>query len=290
MVSDASLQAYKHLCGTKLSSSWTAGWRSLLLCSYIDPLEVEELDTPETPDHLIVLTTAGSCEVESYRDGRWYHASARPGNLSMTAPGHTAKLRWRSSEPSYTLQLHLPSKTIEAVADEVQPGALISDRLPNLLSQTDPVIATTMTALENAFHKGAPDLYAATAAHFLTVHLLTHHALLPEPRSYPWRDYNLRKADIFMREHLSEPVTLDQLAEVVGLSIFQLLRAAKAAWGETPLRRLTRLRMELAKRLLENHHLSILEIALECGYGNPSHFSTAFRRQVGVSPRAYRQR
>ena len=76
----------------------------------------------------------------------------------MTAPGHTAKLRWRSSEPSYTLRLHLPSKTIEAVADEVQPGALISDRLPNLLSQTDPVIATTMTALENAFHRGAPDL------------------------------------------------------------------------------------------------------------------------------------
>ena len=65
MVSDASLQAYKRLCGTKLSSSWTAGWCSLLLCSYIDPLEVEELDTPETPDHLIVLTTASTkiCDI-----------------------------------------------------------------------------------------------------------------------------------------------------------------------------------------------------------------------------------
>lgn len=93
MLSHASLQAHKSLCGTQLSCSWSAGWRSLLLRSYVDPLEVEDLTTTETPDHLIVLVTAGSCNIESYGGGRLSSASYRPGDLGMTSPGQVARLR-----------------------------------------------------------------------------------------------------------------------------------------------------------------------------------------------------
>ncbi|MBW4640845.1 MAG: AraC family transcriptional regulator [Gloeocapsa sp. UFS-A4-WI-NPMV-4B04] len=133
-------------------------------------------------------------------------------------------------------------------------------------------------------------MYAETAAHFLAVHLLTRHDRRQIPRCNHWRDHALRKANAFMQEHLSESVSLSQLAEAAELSSFQLLRAAKAIWDETPLRRLTRLRMEVAKRLLDQGYLPIIEIAIECGYSNPSHFATAFRRHVGVTPSEYRRR
>lgn len=290
MLSHASLHAHESLCGTQISCSWIAGWRSLLLRSYVDPPEVEDITTTETSDHLVVLVTAGACEIESYDDGCWRSASYRPGHLGMTSPGQVARLRWKSNKPHRTLHLHLPSGTIETVADELVAGASYSAMLPNLLSQTDPVITTTMLALESAVQNGAPDLSAETAAHFLAVHLLTRHARMQEPRRNHWRDHALRRADTFMREHLSGPVSLSQIANAAGLSPFQLLRASKAVWGETPLRRLKRLRMEVAKRLLEQGYLPIIEIAFECGYGNPSHFATAFRRHVGVTPMEYRRR
>ncbi len=290
MFSHNSLQAHENLCGTQTSCSWIAGWRSLLLRGYVDPPEVEDLTTTATSDHLIVLVTAGSCKIESYDRGQWRGTSYRPGHLGMTSPGQVAKLRWKSNKPHHTLHLHLPSRTIETVAEELVVGASYSTLLPNLLSQTDPVIATTMLALESALHNGAPDLYAETAAHFLTVHLLTHHDRRQIPRCNHWQDHALRKADTFMREYLSESVSLGQLADAAGLNSFQLLRAAKAIWGETPLRRLTRLRMEVAKRLLDRGYLPIIEIAIECGYSNPSHFATAFRRHVGITPMEYRRR
>jgi AraC-like DNA-binding protein len=46
--------------------------------------------------------------------------------------------------------------------------------------------------------------------------------------------------------------------------------------------------MDEAKRYLQQGKLSIGEIAKRCGYGNPAHFASAFRRVAGVAPTAYR--
>lgn len=286
MLSEPSLRAHENLCGTLISCTYALGWRSLLLRGYVDPPVAEEVTTAATPDHLIVLVTAGACAIESHGGGRWHRASYRPGNLGMTAPGQQARLRWASEQPHSTLHLHLPAQVVQAVAAELTPSSRAE--LPNLLSQTDPVIVPLMLALEGAARQGAPDLYAESAAQFLAAHLLARHARTPAPEHHRWRSHALQQADRFLREHLSEPVSLGELARAVGLSPFQFLRAARAVWGETPLRRLTRLRMELAQDLLRQGLLPVSEIAFKCGYGNPSHFATAFRRQVGLTPGRYR--
>jgi len=46
--------------------------------------------------------------------------------------------------------------------------------------------------------------------------------------------------------------------------------------------------MEEAKRCLQQGQLSISEISSRCGYENPAHFASAFRRIAGVAPTAYR--
>jgi AraC family transcriptional regulator len=94
--------------------------------------------------------------------------------------------------------------------------------------------------------------------------------------------------DAYMRENLANSVSLEELAQQAHLSRFHLLRLFKRAYGETPLKRLTRLRMTEAKRCLQQGGLSISEIAARCGYENPAHFASAFRRVEGVAPTAYR--
>ena len=82
---------------------------------------------------------------------------------------------------------------------------------------------------------------------------------------------------------------MEDLAREAGVSRFHLLRLYKKLYGQTPLKRLTFLRMEEAKRLLKGRNETIPTIAARCGYENPSHFATAFRRVVGVTPRSYRR-
>ena len=80
----SSLDAHKHLRATMTACSWRAGWRSLLIRAYEDPAEAEEFVTPATRDHLIVLVTGGSCDVEvRYRNG-WQRSHSEPGHIGIT--------------------------------------------------------------------------------------------------------------------------------------------------------------------------------------------------------------
>jgi AraC family transcriptional regulator len=99
----------------------------------------------------------------------------------------------------------------------------------------------------------------------------------------------MRRVDAFMRENLASGISLEQLAEVACISRFHFLRLFKQTYGETPLKRLTRLRMEEARGRLARGRESITEIAFRSGYDNPAHFAVAFRKTFGLAPSAYKR-
>jgi AraC-like DNA-binding protein len=116
------------------------------------------------------------------------------------------------------------------------------------------------------------------------------HAGFPGPRSTEREDVRLRRVEEFLRGNLGTPMSLQQVAREAGLSRFHFLRLFKQAYGLTPFKHLTRLRMEEAKQRLARGDESVTDIAYACGYEDAAHFASAFRREVGVSPRRYRQR
>lgn len=281
-----SLEAHRTLKARMTFCSWEAGWRALLLRGYDDPPEVEELVTAATADHLLVLVTRGGCEIESFSGGRWAKAAYRPGSVGATTAGETARLRWRGARGHSTLQLHLPAAVLRSVAEEMldgRPGL----RLPGCLGVYDATVAGVLPALRRAAAAGAPDLYAETAAHFLAAHLLQAQSLGPAPPAR--NDPALRNADRLMRSSLAAPLSLGEMATAAGLGRYQFLRAARAGWGETPMRRLTRLRMERARELLRATRLPLGDVARACGYADAASFAAAFRRQVGATPSRYRR-
>lgn len=133
---------------------------------------------------------------------------------------------------------------------------------------------------------GADDVYAESAAEFLTTHLLTlgRHERLPGPESAA-----VRAGIAVMRERLGEPLTLADIAAEVHLSVYHFVRVFRGATGETPHRYLTRLRIERARELLTGTDLTIGQIARRCGFVSPGALSTAFLGQVGVRPSVYRK-
>lgn len=87
--------------------------------------------------------------------------------------------------------------------------------------------------------------------------------------------------------NIEEPPGLLTLARQVGLNDCKLKAGFRQVFGTTAFGYLHDQRMEQARQLLGENKLNVAEVACAVGYTNPSHFSAAFRKKFGVSPRAY---
>jgi len=92
----------------------------------------------------------------------------------------------------------------------------------------------------------------------------------------------------FMEDNLETPVTPPQLARSVGLSSRQLERLFRKYMGCTPARYYLDLRLKRARALLRQTSLSVLDVAVACGFASASHFSKRYRDLFGQSPRSDR--
>ncbi len=93
----------------------------------------------------------------------------------------------------------------------------------------------------------------------------------------------VRRVRAFLEDHVADAVTLDQLAELSGVSKEHLVRSFTAEVGLPPHAYLLNARIERAKPMLLAGE-SIIDVALRLGFHDQSHFSRHFRRIVGIPP------
>lgn len=84
-------------------------------------------------------------------------------------------------------------------------------------------------------------------------------------------------------------LTLQELAGLLNLSVRQTQRLLRTSFGKTFSQKLTEARMAAASQFLNNTSLSVTAIAERAGFSSVEHFSSAFRRFMGCSPRQYRR-
>jgi AraC-like DNA-binding protein len=95
---------------------------------------------------------------------------------------------------------------------------------------------------------------------------------------------HLRRAHDHIDRHYQAPLDLDQLAQVAGVSKFHFVRSFEATYGETPIRYLTRRRIERAQDLLRAANLTVTEVCMIVGFASLGSFSSRFAQLVGESP------
>lgn len=107
-----------------------------------------------------------------------------------------------------------------------------------------------------------------------------------------WNITNRRLLDAlsWMQSHMEKRLSTTELAARVGLSVRQLERLFRKNLDATPARFHSDLRLERGQQLLEQSTMSVMEIALACGFSSSSHFARAYRRRYGCSPRQQRRR
>ncbi|MEC1614164.1 AraC family transcriptional regulator [Bacillus mojavensis] len=90
----------------------------------------------------------------------------------------------------------------------------------------------------------------------------------------------------FLEEHYAENVTLNDLSELTGWSKYHLLRSFTKQKGITPNSYLETIRINQAKKLLEQG-VRPIDAAFQTGFSDQSHMTKFFKRQVGLTPKQY---
>ena len=100
----------------------------------------------------------------------------------------------------------------------------------------------------------------------------------------------LRRARDLADRCYADDLDLDVLAAEAAMSKFHFARSFVSAYGETPMRYLTRRRIERAQDLLRAANLTVTEVCMMVGFSSLGSFSSRFRELVGETPTQYRDR
>ena len=130
-----------------------------------------------------------------------------------------------------------------------------------------------------------PQIARKICQHFLIVHCRDGDTRQPSPGNHVTNcNHNLDQMVELMAQNLEEPLSIDHIADAVSLSRRQVERTFSKYTSTTPGRFYKGLRMQKARQLIEQTTMSIIEIAVACGFASTSHFAASFKSEYGVGP------
>lgn len=115
-----------------------------------------------------------------------------------------------------------------------------------------------------------------------------HFAVFTGQRQH--NDEEILKSQAYIEQHYSTNISIDQVSAVTNTGKRNFIRRFKAATNNTPIEYLQRVRIEAAKKALEDNNLQLNEVANIIGYGDIKTFRMVFKKMTGLSPRDYRKK
>lgn len=242
----------------------------------------------------LVHIVSGQAIVRRTGDGQKQEGIARPGT-SWLVPAGTHETQLELDGSTECLLIFLPDKLLEAsaLADyEIDP---CRTRLAYAAALADPMLAQIGTALHGLLGRDAQPIdrvFADGLRTMLAAHLIGHYTVdrwQPSARTPSLDAKRLQRVLDFMEARLADDISLDDLAREACLSPYHFSRLFHEATGRPPHRYLIERRIQAAQKLLLSDKSSMVEVALDTGFGSQASFARAFRKVTGVSPGQYRQ-
>ena len=188
------------------------------------------------------------------------------------------------------LQLGISDEALLACSD----GAYGEVELHPSRKFSDPRLSAMVAAVHAEMVAGFPSgrLFLDSVEQAMAVTLVNGHAV----RHRPVQMYRgglgsarLRRIKELVHARTEDDLSLDEMAQSVGLSTAHFARMFRKSTGETPHQFVLRQRLERAKAMLRAPDARVLDVAVACGFKTQQHFAQAFRDVWGVSPTKYRQ-
>jgi AraC family transcriptional regulator len=187
------------------------------------------------------------------------------------------------------LQLGISDVALMACSD----GAYGEVELRPSRKFADPRLSAMVTAVHAEMVAGFPSgrLFLDSVEQAMAVTLVNGHAVRHRPvqiHRSGLGSARLRKIKELVHAKMEDDLSLDELAQSVGLSTAHFARMFRKSTGETPHQFVLRQRLERAKGMLRAPDARVLDVAVACGFKTQQHFAQVFRDVWGVSPTEYR--
>jgi AraC family transcriptional regulator len=188
------------------------------------------------------------------------------------------------------LQLGISDAALMASSD----GAYGEVELRPSRKFANPLLGALVAAAHAEMVAGFPSgrLFLDSVEQAMAVALVKDHAV----RHRPVQTYKgglgaarLRRIKELVHVKMEDDLSLDEMAQSVGLSTAHFARMFRKSTGETPHQFVLRQRIERAKTMLRAPEARVLDVAVACGFKTQQHFAQVFRDVCRASPTEYRQ-
>jgi len=286
----------RYVGGESLFASQGEAWRDIRAVILALPPEGDTLPLPSVSEPFLAWTLSGDVEFQERENQQpWITHRIQKGAFFLTSGGAPYDIRWKAatSDPFEVMFVFVELPLLERALEEVFGADAAQVRLRDVSAFTDDVLNSLMERPRDELtNRKASPLFVQGIAQAIAIHLARDYAITDEDAysgSPSLPGHKLRQITDWMAKHIAEEFSLDRLAAQAGLSKFHFQRLFKNSIGVSPSRYLINMRMNNARRLLRETKLSVMDIALEVGYADPSHFARLFRREIGLSPSDYRR-
>jgi AraC family transcriptional regulator len=281
-----------HLHAQPAHASMDQHWRGLVALHYLDCVSNGGIALPRLDSDCLMVPLTPMADLGIRGEVLIGSCDVAPGEVAILPRKMSSTWRWSGKAelmfllPERVVMQEIAASMTEKDVERFELDAALNTRAP-LIHQ----IALEMRAeLQSDGLHGS--IYAETLIQTLCAHLVLRHSSFGTGRaaaSGGLDEKRLRNAIAYIVAHLSEEISIHEVAKAVHLSPFHFARAFKVSTGRPPHQFVIERRIERAKQMLQSTKLQITEIAAECGFQSQSHFGILFRRRTGLTPNVYRE-
>jgi AraC family transcriptional regulator len=273
-----------------VSPEVSAGWDPFLL-QIVDktPLQAHAV----SHDLALGVYLSGRHRIRQQIDSKVVEGWSDPGTINLTAPG--VEGIWETNASSRAAVMVIRSEFLSRAIEEHWGADSSKVEIVNQFLVRDPVIEAVVLnlATEVATGSRAGRLYMDSGCEFLVHHLIHCYSTLSRAPSRSvggLSSHRLRIVLDYIEDTLGQSTSLQELAALAGISARHFERAFRQSTGSSPHAYVMERRLRMGRDLLINHpELPIEHIGLRLGFSSSSHFSSAFRRRTGLTPKNFRK-
>jgi AraC family transcriptional regulator len=241
------------------------------------------------PRPQVVLVTSGQVKVQERSSSRMSSFLAGPGSVTIWPGGHESRsISWDG--PCETVDVGIDSNTLDRLGhhDEAMAAMTLAPQ-PGV---EDPQLQTLVTAMVAEVQAGCPAgrLYGESLSLAFAAHVLGRYSASKRARHAVKGGLSKRQLATvleFIHANMKSDLSLADLAQKACLSSSHFALSFKSSIGMSPHQYVIRERINRARQLLAQGHLSITEVAHAVGFSSQSHFTEAFRRVTRMTPRQF---
>ena len=250
-----------------------------------------DVPIPGLQDYMIVVYQDGATTMNRRSTGDWRRELVAPGSVSLLT--QAAQSHWRWDDDIAVTHLYLSPLAVKEVAAQIYERHVREVELHDVLSADDGVLSGITAGLARESQQGGLGgrLYVEALKTQACLHVLRHYANVvfrEASSSGGLSRTHCRLLDQFIDENLDRDISLADLAGVVQISVFHLIRKFRAEFGCPPHAYVIRKRIAHAKIQLARRDIPLKVVAANCGFSDQSHMTRLFRRLLGTTPAEYR--